>query len=325
MIFQYIKIHGKEITILSVVAVLVCFTWMNLLLKPHMFSMSKEIFIEPSKVDCKKEIDDFVPLKEFLSFNSSWHYARHQKILERQSLEPGGHFMPEKCGNQSEFRTLILVPYRDRASNLIRFLSYMHSFLQRQGIEYQIFIISQAMSPYVEFNRGALFNIGFKLAMHWPNSSWDCVIFHDVDHLPENEDNIYTCWDVPRHMNSNDNHAGQLPYPKYFGGVSAMKPAHYIQINGFSNRFFGWGGEDDDVQKRITQVGLKWKHNNMTTGSYLTLKHNNVVANDERFDLLKRSEKMMIHDGLNSIKFTLLSLKIEKLFVNVSIVVEKNN
>lgn len=67
-------------------------------------------------------------------------------------------------------------------------------------------------------------------------------------------------------MNSNDNHAGQLPYPKYFGGVSAMKPAHYIQINGFSNRFFGWGGEDDDVQKRITQVGLKWKHNNMTTG-----------------------------------------------------------
>lgn len=48
------------------------------------------------------------------------------------------------------------------------------------------------------FNRAMLFNVGFKEAMK--DSFWDCVIFHDVDHLPENDRNYYGCGEMPRHF-----------------------------------------------------------------------------------------------------------------------------
>ena len=34
------------------------------------------------------------------------------------------------------------------------------------------------------------------------------------------------------------------------GGVLAISPLHYRQVNGFSNIYWGWGGEDDDMYKR---------------------------------------------------------------------------
>lgn len=48
------------------------------------------------------------------------------------------------------------------------------------------------------FNRAMLFNVGFKEAMK--DNTWDCVIFHDVDHLPENDRNYYGCGEMPRHF-----------------------------------------------------------------------------------------------------------------------------
>jgi len=48
------------------------------------------------------------------------------------------------------------------------------------------------------FNRGMLMNIGFMEAMK--QRRWHCFIFHDVDLLPENDKNIYSCPGMPRHM-----------------------------------------------------------------------------------------------------------------------------
>ena len=42
----------------------------------------------------------------------------------------------------------------------------------------------------------------------------------------------------------------QLPYDGIFGGVSAMSVKHFNFVNGFSNQFWGWGGEDDDMAIR---------------------------------------------------------------------------
>ena len=43
-----------------------------------------------------------------------------------------------------------------------------------------------------------LMNVGFREAMK--DFHWDCFIFHDVDLLPEDDRNLYTCPDMPRHM-----------------------------------------------------------------------------------------------------------------------------
>jgi len=37
----------------------------------------------------------------------------------------------------------------------------------------------------------------------------------------------------------------RLPYRTIFGGVSALTVEQFKSVNGFSNQYFGWGGEDD--------------------------------------------------------------------------------
>lgn len=48
-----------------------------------------------------------------------------------------------------------------------------------------------------------------------------------------------------------------MPYENYFGGVCAISKEHFEMINGFSNMYFGWGGEDDDIHDRL----VKFPHN----------------------------------------------------------------
>ena len=50
------------------------------------------------------------------------------------------------------------------------------------------------------FNRGMLMNVGFNEAMRADN--FTCVIFHDVDLIPEDARNDYSCPSSPRHMST---------------------------------------------------------------------------------------------------------------------------
>lgn len=115
------------------------------------------------------------------------------KRLETK-LQPGGWYRPKECNAKD--RVAIVVPYRDRETHLPILLKNLHPFLMKQQIEYGIFIIEQiAGSP---FNRAALMNVGFIEALKLSN--WDCFVFHDVDLLPLDDRNLYTCPDQPRHM-----------------------------------------------------------------------------------------------------------------------------
>ena len=52
-------------------------------------------------------------------------------------------------------------------------------------------------------------------------------------------------------MNKNSFH--RLPYASIFGGVGSFTREHFERINGFSNMFWGWGGEDDDLYTRCVE------------------------------------------------------------------------
>ena len=84
-----------------------------------------------------------------------------------------------------------------------------------------------------------LFNIGFIEAMKEYN--WTCIIFHDVDLVPEDDRNIYRylnnilwvlkiifrCTSNPRHMSvAVDKFEYELPY-NLFGGAVALTPHQF--------------------------------------------------------------------------------------------------
>lgn len=47
-----------------------------------------------------------------------------------------------------------------------------------------------------------------------------------------------------------------------------MTKKHYIKINGYSNKFYGWGGEDDSLYERLTIKGLRLHRPKMDIGRF---------------------------------------------------------
>ena len=124
--------------------------------------------------------------------------------------------------------------------------------------EYHVYIVEQSKDGR-KFNRGKLLNIGFDYSCRQQkNRQHDSFIFHDVDLLPqqalakwyatppERPLHIARVWD--RYSNN----------PKYFGGIVSFSEADMKKINGYPNNFWGWGGEDDEMQARCESVGLVW-------------------------------------------------------------------
>lgn len=62
---------------------------------------------------------------------------------------PGGQWRPDHC--RSRDRVALVVPYRDRKQILMTFLAHMHPFLQRQLLDYGLFVIEQAGWCLVDF------------------------------------------------------------------------------------------------------------------------------------------------------------------------------
>ena len=106
----------------------------------------------------------------------------------------GGRFKPSEC--RARDRVAIVIPYRDRKQHLPVVLKNLHRFLMKQQIDYGIFIVEQSTDG--SFNRAKLMNVGFVEALKL--YEWDCFVFHDVDLLPMDDRNLYTCPDQPRHM-----------------------------------------------------------------------------------------------------------------------------
>jgi len=225
-------------------------------------------------------------------------------------LQPGGRWSPPDC--KARHKVAIIVPYRDREPHLRAFLLNIHTFLQKQQIEYGVYIVEQDGNQ--PFNRAMLMNVGAAEAVK-QHPDYQCYIFHDVDLLPEDDRNLYTCPIQPRHMSvSIDSFLYRLPYDDIFGGVSAMTVDQFKAVNGFSNLFWGWGGEDDDMANRLRLKKLFISRYPANIARYKMLKHGKEKANPERFKYLYSGAKRVGRDGLNSLKYTKVDFVLKKLY-----------
>lgn len=55
----------------------------------------------------------------------------------------GGSWRPNNC--TSRHRIAVVIPYRDRQHHLRLFLRHMHPFLQRQLLDYTIYVVEQVV------------------------------------------------------------------------------------------------------------------------------------------------------------------------------------
>lgn len=164
--------------------------------------------------------------------------------LSHIPLLNGGEYIP-RC--LKPHKVAIIVPFRKRETQLVTFRRHMHPILSRQGLNYRIYVVEEMDD--MPFNRAKLLNVGYVQASM--DKDYDCYIFHDVDFLLANDHLIYNCTNSPAHFGvSASQNKHSLPYWQYFGGVVAFNKNDFIRVNAFSNCYWGYGGEDDDMYKR---------------------------------------------------------------------------
>jgi hypothetical protein len=144
-------------------------------------------------------------------------------------------------------KRVFIVPYRNRVQHKFFFCKYM-SFILEDHDDYEIFFAHQCDAR--TFNRGAVKNIGFiavknKYPEHYKDITF---IFNDVDTIPFTKIFDYeTTHGVVKHY---------YGYKHSLGGIIVMKGADFERTNGFPC-FWGWGMEDNALQKRCDKVGLR--------------------------------------------------------------------
>ncbi len=143
-------------------------------------------------------------------------------------------------------KRVFIVPYRNRVQHKFFFSKYM-SFILENCDDYEIYFSHQCDAR--TFNRGATKDIGFlAIKDKYPNDYKDITfVFNDVDTIPFNKIFDYqTTHGVVKHY---------YGFKYALGGVVVMKGADFEKINGFPC-FWGWGMEDNALQKRCDYYGL---------------------------------------------------------------------
>ncbi|CAL8262529.1 unnamed protein product [Lota lota] len=161
----------------------------------------------------------------------------------------------------------LIIPFRERFEELLVFVPFMHAFLNKKKIRHRIFVINQV--DHYRFNRASLINVGY---MESGNDT-DYLAMHDVDLLPLNPALDYGFPEEgPFHVASPELHP-LYHYKTYVGGILLLTKKHYNMCNGMSNRFWGWGREDDEFYRRLRKAGLQlFRPSGITTG-YKTFRH----------------------------------------------------
>lgn len=189
-----------------------------------------------------------------------------------------------------------IVPYRDRKEHLTFFSVYMkHVLSDYDPKDYIVRFVHQKDGR--PFNRGGMKNIGFlAIKNEYPDDYQNITfVFNDVDTVPYDKNVVQyeTRPGIVKHF-----------YGVQFalGGIFSIKGADFEKTNGFPN-FWAWGGEDNYMQHRVLQSGLKIDRRN-----FFPLQSPMILQMVEGImRTISRSEAEMVfykttNDGLNTIR-----------------------
>jgi hypothetical protein len=205
-------------------------------------------------------------------------------------------------------KAAVIIPFRDRAPHLEQLLPVLTGFLNKQQIKFEIIVVEQTAEK--PFNRGKLKNVGAAFSA----SDCDYFIFHDVDLIPIEAD--YRCPSSPLRVVKEFSctwRINQVLAGTNFGGVVSFLKQDFSQVNGYSNRYWGWGKEDDDLFIRTIFSGLIPCEN--AAGLFSELENPNhqdrspekiVKRNKKRKSRLLRGLEDFGKDGLSDLEYKIV-------------------
>lgn len=195
----------------------------------------------------------------------------------------------------------IIVPYRDRAEHLKKFVHHYRKVIP----ELPIYVIEQGDDKL--FNRAKLFNVGVL------ECDYDYYVFHDVDMLIEKRSDPYYAYGPPECVI----HSGTLldrfgyKWPKdFFGGVNVISRRTLIEVNGWTNLIWGWGNEEEMLQDDFLEKGYEIKRRYVY---YKCLPHKRPISMDvlNVSAEIRRKGKDNSIDGLTHCEYDVVDVRDE--------------
>jgi hypothetical protein len=197
----------------------------------------------------------------------------------------------------------ICIPYRNREEHLNKLVSTLGPFLEKKGIDYGFYVGHQVDDKL--FNRGAMKNIA---AIEAFKDGCDYIAWHDVDMLPEGDDCDYSYPETnPIHIATKlSKYSYSMGYEQYFGGVVLFNKEQVQRTNGYSNDYWDWGQEDDDLLWRCKFEGYvnertSHQYENKRVGKFngvdssirtpMNREINSCLHNDHTISILVKSEQ----------------------------------
>ena len=134
---------------------------------------------------------------------------------------------------------LIVVPYRNRETHLATFLEKTPRYFNQQSFEYDILICE--LDQQGDWNAGLCCNSVIDFINN--ERQYKYIFVQHVDVFP-----VEGKWEFP---NTNEvfNRIGDY-------GSCMMTLQDFLGVNGYSNSFWGWGGEDNDIYIKIKKNGI---------------------------------------------------------------------
>lgn len=226
-------------------------------------------------------------------------------------------------------KTYIVLPFKDRLGKYQKamdsFINPFLEYLNKNLGEYEVIVVEQKGGSLKDtlpgrysnllndsqkdeefFNLGRTINIGFDLFKDRMNDD-DIFIFHPVDLLPVD-------------VNFNLEKTTKLCYKEHspdgkFYKSMAFKCSDFKKINGFSNEYWGWGLEDDNLFVRLQMNSINFdtkidNYERLTNDGngitddlhFMPLYNYNSVLNDMSTGLNNLSYEVLGEETYNTIK-----------------------
>jgi hypothetical protein len=142
---------------------------------------------------------------------------------------------------------IFVIPYRNRPQHKFFFSNYITTILKGTNLNYEIYFSHQCDAR--SFNRGGTKNIGFlAIKEKYPDNYENMTfVFNDIDTVPfSNIFDYKTKHGIVKHF---------YGFKYALGGIVAITGKDFERTNGYPN-FWGWGMEDNVLQKRCESAGL---------------------------------------------------------------------